>query len=130
MNFFALPPVALADRLPTNLPASKFRIGQQVYWHHTQTKDFGCIIGVVYASEASTRAIGYHYVVQLDPSSLSFSDGIVYDWAFEEDLERYTPSVSMGDRPPVHAGAASTCCRKQTDSDCAELPFCPPVAII
>lgn len=33
------------------------------------------------------RATGYHYAIALDPSSLSYGDGILSDWGFEEDLE-------------------------------------------
>ena len=49
--------------------------------------DFGRILGIIFTSEGSVRATGYHYAIALDPSSLSYGDGILSDWGFEEDLE-------------------------------------------
>jgi hypothetical protein len=82
-----LPPVALPEFLPKPLPAPKFEIGQNVVWAHVPSRDFGCIVGAVWATQASTQAVGYHYAVQLDPASPSAAEGITSDWAFEDDLE-------------------------------------------
>lgn len=82
-----LPPVALPELLPKTLPVPKFQIGQQVQWAHVPSRDFGRIVGTVWATERSTQAVGYHYAVQLDAASPSVADGITSDWAFEDDLE-------------------------------------------
>lgn len=80
-------PVCLPNQVPAALPTPKFHLGQSVYWAYVPSQDFGFVIGIVYAAEASTQALGYHYAVQLDPNSPSFADGIYSDWAFEEDIE-------------------------------------------
>ncbi|HEY9630504.1 MAG TPA: hypothetical protein V6C84_24680 [Coleofasciculaceae cyanobacterium] len=91
----------LPDVLPQNLPTTKFQIGQYVRWAYVSSHDFGRIAGIVWASEASIQAIGYHYAIQLDPSSHSYANGILTDWAFEEDIELYTPDLQTPDRPPL-----------------------------
>lgn len=80
-------PLALLEELPHDFPPARFQIGQSVYWTHVPSHDFGRIIGLVYSSEATVQALGYHYAVQLDPSSPSYVDGTRSDWAFEDDLE-------------------------------------------
>lgn len=84
-----LPSIALPQPPPFYLPAPKFQIGQRVYWKALSNPDFGHIVGVVWATEASVRAIGYHYSVLLEPDSPS-SSFIQLDWAFEDDLAAMT----------------------------------------
>jgi hypothetical protein len=82
-------PIATIDRLttatPLYLPAPRFQIGQWVYWKALKDPDFGHIVGLVWADEGSTKAIGYHYAVLLDKAAFS-SAFIDLDWAFEDDL--------------------------------------------
>ncbi|MBD2090673.1 hypothetical protein H6F67_12495 [Microcoleus sp. FACHB-1515] len=84
------PPVVVPEQMPSPLPLPKFQIGQQVQWAYVEAKDFGTIVGMAYSSEASTQGLGYHYAIQLSPSSSSYSDGITSDWAFEDDIELYS----------------------------------------
>lgn len=80
------PPVILSGSMPEPLPTPKFQIGQQICWANVPAHDFGCIIGFVWATAASTQANGYHYAVQLDAASPSQQFGIDADWGFEDDL--------------------------------------------
>ncbi|MBL1179081.1 hypothetical protein [Pantanalinema sp. GBBB05] len=84
-NAISIPFLVLPDEVPNTLPAPKFQIGQQVYWQALSDPDFGHILGVIWATEASTKAIGFHYSVLLDTASPS-SAFIQLDWAFEDDL--------------------------------------------
>ena len=80
-----LPAIALPQPPPLYLPQPKFQIGQWVYWKALKNPDFGHIVGLVWATEGSTQAIGYHYSVLLDKASFSRAF-IELDWAFEGDL--------------------------------------------
>lgn len=91
-------PVVLSPQMPDPVPMSKFQIGQLVHWAHISTKDFGTIVGIAYSSEASTQGLGYHYAIQISPSSPSFADGILTDWGVEDDLELVTLNPTAGDR--------------------------------
>ena len=57
-------PIATIDRLttapPLYLPAARFQIGTWVFWKALKDPDFGHIVGLVWATEGSTKAIGYH----------------------------------------------------------------------
>ncbi|MBD3886223.1 hypothetical protein IFO70_31505 [Phormidium tenue FACHB-886] len=87
----SLPPASLSSELPENLPPPKFQLGQYVRWCCVPSQDYGRIVGIVYGSEASVKAEGYHYAIALDASSPSYADGITSDWGFEEDLELIDP---------------------------------------
>ena len=80
-----LPAIALPPPPPLYLPQPKFQIGQWVYWKKLKNPDYGHIVGLVWAAEGSTQAIGYHYSVLLDRGSFSKAF-IELDWAFEDDL--------------------------------------------
>lgn len=84
-NAISSPFLVLPDEVPNPLPTPKFQLGQRVYWKALSNPDFGHILGVVWATEASVKAIGYHYAVLLDPTSPS-STFTQLDWAFEDDL--------------------------------------------
>ena len=84
-NPLLLPAIALPQPPPLYLPAPRFQIGQWVYWQALKDPDFGHIVGLVWATEGSTKAIGYHYAVLLDKAAFS-SAFINLDWAFEDDL--------------------------------------------
>jgi hypothetical protein len=86
-NPLLLSSIALPQPSLVYLPAPKFQIGQRVYWKAIADPDFGRIVGVVWATEGSVQALGYHYAIQLDPASPSIADGITSDWAFEADLD-------------------------------------------
>ena len=92
------PPVVLPPQMPDPLPTPKFQIGQLVQWAHISTKDFGTIMGIAYSSEASIQGLGYHYAIQISPSSPSYTDGITGDWGFEDDLELVNLNPTAGDR--------------------------------
>ena len=91
-SFFLVPPVVLPQSLPDRLLPPKFSIGQQVVWAKTQSRDYGYVIGIFYAAEASVQAVGYHYAIQLAPDSPSKQLGIDVDWGFEADLALIDPS--------------------------------------
>ena len=80
-----LPAIALPQPPPLYLPLPRFQIGTWVYWKALKDSDFGHIVGLVWATEGSTQAIGYHYSVLLDKASFSRAF-IELDWAFEDDL--------------------------------------------
>lgn len=96
-------PTSLPDELPEDLPPPKFQLGQHVRWCCVPSQDFGRIVGIVYGSEASVKAEGYHYAITLDESSPSFCDGITSDWGFEDDLELVEADQISGDRPETSA---------------------------
>jgi len=93
----SIPPVNLPEQIPQPLPTPKFQLGQTVKWACVPTSDHGRILGMIFASEGSVRATGYHYAIALEESSPSFSDGIRSDWGFEDDLELV--DAGAGDRP-------------------------------
>ncbi|WP_236143849.1 hypothetical protein [Nostoc sp. CMAA1605] len=81
-----IPPVALPEVIPSNLPQQKFYIGEWVRWFQVPNGDFGCIIGVIYTHQASCMATGLHYLILLDEHSPS-REICTCDFAFEEDIE-------------------------------------------
>ncbi len=92
-EYLLVPPITLPNALPACLPEPKFQIGSVVSWTYVSNPDFGCVVGIVYTSEASTKAIGFHYAVLLDINSPSRSYGVLFDWGFEQDLQPHTGSV-------------------------------------
>lgn len=97
-NAISIPSIVLPDEVPDALPEPKFQLGQRVRWNCVPSQDFGRILGIIFASEGSVRATGYHYAIALDESSPSFADGITSDWGFEDDLELVDGAVAA-DRP-------------------------------
>jgi hypothetical protein len=81
-----MPPIVLPNPLPLHLPIPKFQIGSVVCWMSGSNPDFGRVVGIVYTSQASIQAIGFHYAVLLDVASPSRGYGILFDWGFEQDL--------------------------------------------
>lgn len=96
-NSISIPSVVLPDEVPDALPEPKFQLGQHVRWNYVPSQDFGRILGIIFASEGSVRATGYHYAIALDAASPSYSDGILSDWGFEEDLELVNVEHAKGD---------------------------------
>jgi hypothetical protein len=80
----SLPAAVITTDVINPLPTPKFQLGQMVCY--TESRDFRHIIGLIYATEASVKAVDYHYVILFDPASPSTADGISSDWGFEEDL--------------------------------------------
>ncbi|MBW4662043.1 MAG: hypothetical protein KME15_25580 [Drouetiella hepatica Uher 2000/2452] len=97
-NPISIPPVTLPEQIPETLPEAKFQLGQQVRWSCVPSQDFGRVLGIVFGSEGSVQASGYHYAIALDSSSPSFADGIFADWGYEEDLELVDPHEIMSKR--------------------------------
>ncbi len=64
----------------------KFSIEQQVVWADVQAHDHGTIIGYMWANQTSCKALGYHYLIKLAPTSVSYAF-CNRDWAFEQDIE-------------------------------------------
>jgi hypothetical protein len=95
----SIPPVVLPNQIPHPLPLPKFQLGQAVKWACVPTGDRGRIVGVVFGSEGSIRALGFHYAISLDESSPSCADGITSDWGFEDDLELVSLDEPTDDRP-------------------------------
>ena len=93
----SIPLVTLPDLPPETLPEPRFQLGQPVQWSCVPSRDFGRIIGIVFGTEGSVQATGYHYEIALDPSSPSFADGITTDWGFEDDLALVTSTQTAGD---------------------------------
>ena len=94
-----VPPVVLPKQIPQPLPVPKFQLGHAVRWACVPASDYGHVVGVVFGTEGSVRATGYHYAIALDPSSPSFADGITSDWGFEDDLELVKADQISGDHP-------------------------------
>ena len=94
----SIPPVVLSEQIPKPLPIPRFQLGQAVKWACVPTGDFGRVVGIVFGSEGSIRAEGYHYAIALDASSPSVMDGITSDWGFEDDLALITPNPTVEDR--------------------------------
>lgn len=93
----SIPPVTMPEQIPQPLPVPRFQLGQTVKWACVPTSDFGRVVGVIFGSEGSVKALGFHYAIALDESSPSFADGITSDWGFEDDLELVGAEVE-GDR--------------------------------
>ena len=89
--------VVLSEQIPKPLPMPRFQLGQAVKWACVPTGDYGRVVGIVFGSEGSIRAEGYHYAIALDASSPSCIDGITSDWGFEDDLALVTPNPTAGD---------------------------------
>ncbi len=85
-TFPQIPPVAIPEVIPSQLPHQKFNLGEWVRWFQVPNGDFGRIIGVIYTQQASCIATGLHYLVLLDERSPS-RDTCTCDFAFEEDIE-------------------------------------------
>ncbi|MFN6475214.1 hypothetical protein [Nostoc sp. DedQUE07] len=81
-----IPPVALPELIPSELPQQKFHLGEWVRWFQVPNGDFGRIIGVLYTQQASCIATGLHYLVLLDERSPS-REICICDFAFEDDIE-------------------------------------------
>ncbi|MCY7274865.1 MAG: hypothetical protein LH702_14335 [Phormidesmis sp. CAN_BIN44] len=91
-------PVVLSEQIPKPLPIPKFQLGQAVKWACVPTGDYGQVVGIVFGSEGSIRALGFHYEIALDASSPSYIDGITSDWGFEDDLALVALNPAAGDR--------------------------------
>jgi len=63
-----------------------FSIGQEIVWAYVEAHDHGTIIGYVWVEQASSKASGYHYLIKLAPTSVSYTF-CKQDWAFEGDIE-------------------------------------------
>lgn len=92
--FPQMPPVILPEEIPLVMPRPKFHIGESVRWRMVIEPDFGRVVGVIFSYEATHQIPGLHYLILLDPRSPS-SKFCLYDFAFEEDLER-SPHESTG----------------------------------
>ena len=78
----------------------KFSIEQEVVWADVEAHDHGTIIGYAWVNQTSCKALGYHYLIELAPTSVSYSF-CKQDWAFEKDiklLEEFN-NRSIGDVP-------------------------------
>lgn len=84
--FPQIPPVALPEIVPNELPQQRFHLGEWVRWFQVPKGDFGRVIGVIYTQQASCIATGLHYLVLLDERSPS-RQICICDFAFEEDIE-------------------------------------------
>ena len=81
-----MPPVALPEVVPNDLPQQKFHLGEWVRWFQVPNGDFGRVIGVIYTQQATCIATGLHYLVLLDERSPS-RDTCTCDFAFEDDIK-------------------------------------------
>lgn len=81
-----IPPIALPEVIPSELPQQRFHLGEWVRWFQVPNGDFGRVIGVIYTQQASCIATGLHYLVLLDERSPS-RDTCSCDFAFEQDIE-------------------------------------------
>ncbi len=86
------PSIALPQPPLLYLPLQKFQLGDWVYWKNGH--DLGHITGVCWATESSVKAVGFHYLVLLDPTSPSKQIGIDLDFAFQDDLALVIPTRS------------------------------------
>ncbi len=82
INQQILPPEEFSS--PQNSP--KFALAREVVWANVEAHDRGTIIGCVWANQTSCKALGYPYLIELAPTSESYSF-CQQDWAFEQDLE-------------------------------------------
>ncbi len=82
------PEVSLPSPLPAQLPPPKFQLDQTLKFGKVPAGDFGRVVGYVFAAAASVQAMGFHYLLVLDPESPSRKElGILSDWIFEGDAE-------------------------------------------
>ncbi|MHC5728240.1 MAG: hypothetical protein ACYTXY_29820 [Nostoc sp.] len=81
-----IPPVAMPEVIPSELPQQKYHLGEWVRWFQVLNGDFGRVIGVIYTQQASCIATGLHYLILLDEGSPS-RDTCTCDFAFEDDIE-------------------------------------------
>ncbi|MBN3951309.1 MAG: hypothetical protein HWQ38_34500 [Nostoc sp. NMS7] len=81
-----IPPVAMPEVIPSELPQQKYHLGEWVRWFQVLNGDFGRVIGVIYTQQASCIATGLHYLILLDERSPS-RDTCTCDFAFEDDIE-------------------------------------------
>ncbi|WP_041565660.1 hypothetical protein [Nostoc punctiforme] len=81
-----MPPVALPEVVPNDLPQQKFHLGEWVRWFQVPNGDYGRVIGVIYTQQATCIAAGLHYLVLLDERSPS-REICICDFAFEDDIE-------------------------------------------
>jgi hypothetical protein len=82
------PEVSLPPTMPVQLPPPLFQLDQTLKFCKVPTGDFGRVVGYVFAAAASVQAIGFHYLLVLDPESPSRKElGILSDWIFEGDAE-------------------------------------------
>jgi hypothetical protein len=86
-----IPPFALPGDIPEVIPQQEFQLGDSVRWRSVPNGDFGRILGVIYTDCGSCIATGLHYLVLLDENSPS-RHITRYDFAFEEDIERFDSS--------------------------------------
>lgn len=63
----------------------RFNLGDRVYWFRVPTQDFGTVVEHFYGTEGSVQGLGWHYTIQLDPDSPSFTH-CKTDCGFEADL--------------------------------------------
>lgn len=81
-----VPEVSLPPTMPVQLPPPLFQLDQTLKFCKVPTGDFGRVVGYVFAAAASVQAIGFHYLLVLDPESPSRKElGILSDWIFEGD---------------------------------------------
>ena len=81
-----VPEVSLPPTMPVQLPLPLFQLDQTLKFCKVPTGDFGRVVGYVFAAAASVQAIGFHYLLVLDPESPSRKElGILSDWIFEGD---------------------------------------------
>jgi hypothetical protein len=83
-----LPEVTLRPESSSGLPEPRYHINQTIKFTKVPTGDWGRICGLIYATSVTVQAVGYHYLITLDPSSKSRTEiGILSDWVFEDDAE-------------------------------------------
>jgi hypothetical protein len=96
------PEVSLPPTMPVQLPPPLFQLDQTLKFCKVPTGDFGRVVGYVFAAAASVQAIGFHYLLVLDPESSSRRElDIRADWIFEEDAEplaQERPSTKPNER--------------------------------
>ena len=78
----------MSQRLSLHSPQypPKFSIDQEVVWAYVESHDYGSIIGYAWVNQTICKASGYHYLIKLATSSVSYSF-CKQDWAFEKDIE-------------------------------------------
>ncbi|MEH2219390.1 MAG: hypothetical protein V7K72_20155 [Nostoc sp.] len=93
--FSQIPPVAMPEVIPSELPQQRFHLGEWVRWFQVPNGDYGRVIGVIYAQQASFIATGLNYLVLLDERSPS-REICTCDFAFEDDIESLEKSSLDG----------------------------------
>jgi len=104
-----LPAIALPQPPSLYLPAPRFQIGQWVYWKALKDPDFGYIVGLVWAAEGSTKAIGYHYAVLLDKAAFS-SAFIDLDFKGKKS-QQWNPAVDAWGNQVINVRFSRSQCR-------------------